>query len=70
MVRPQMEYASVTWDPYYNSDANKLESIQRRAVRWVLSDYSSIVHVESIFLAYLANSTCRARSDTETVLTV
>ena len=40
MVRPQMEYASVIWDPYYNSDRDKLESIQRRAARWVLSDYS------------------------------
>ena len=38
MVQPQMEYASVIWDPYYNSDRDKLESVQRRAARWVLSD--------------------------------
>ena len=38
--QPQMNYASVIWDPYYNSDRDKLESIQRRAARWVLSDYS------------------------------
>ena len=37
MVRPQMEYASVIWDPYY---IDKLELIQRRAARWVLSDYN------------------------------
>ena len=35
-----MEYASVIWDPYYNSDRDKLESIQRRAARWTSSDYS------------------------------
>ena len=39
MVRPQLEYASVVWDPIYNSDVQKLENIQRRAARWVLKDY-------------------------------
>ena len=39
MVQPQMEYASVIWDPNYNSDRDKLESIQRRVARWVLSDH-------------------------------
>ena len=35
MVRPQLEYASVVWDPIYNSDVHKLENIRKRAARWV-----------------------------------
>ena len=48
MVRPQLEYASVVWDPIYNSDVQKLENIQRRAARWVLKDYSRYSSVTSM----------------------
>ena len=40
LVRPIMEYAAPVWDPYYNTDIYKLEKVQRRAARWILSDYS------------------------------
>ena len=53
MVRPQIEYASVIWDPYYNSDRDKLELIQRRAARWVLSDYNRTSSV-SLMLHHLS----------------
>ena len=33
LVRPIMEYTSLVWDPYYNSDIYKLEKVQRRAAR-------------------------------------
>ena len=36
LVRPIMEYATSVWDPYYNTDINKLEKVQRRAARWIL----------------------------------
>jgi len=32
-----MEYAAPVWDPYYNVDTYK--KIQRRAARWILSEY-------------------------------
>jgi len=32
-----MEYAAPVWDPYYN---DMLEKVQRRAARWILSEYS------------------------------
>ena len=40
MIRPVMEYAAVVWDPYYQSDIQQLENVQRRAARWVLNDFS------------------------------
>ena len=35
-----MEYASVVRDPHYQTQISILEKVQRRAARWVLSDYS------------------------------
>ena len=39
LVRPQLEYVSTVWSPYTASDSNKIESVQRRAARWVTRDY-------------------------------
>ena len=39
LVRPQMEYAQVVWDPIYEDHANKLEAVQRRAARFALGRY-------------------------------
>ena len=41
LVRSSMEYASIIWDPYEGVDSNRLEKVQRRAVRWIKNDYSS-----------------------------
>jgi ribosomal protein L22 len=39
MVRPIMEYASSAWDPHTKKDAQKLESVQRRAARFACNNY-------------------------------
>ena len=39
LVRPQLEYASTVLSPHTDIDINKLESVQRRAARWVTRDY-------------------------------
>ena len=39
LVHPQLEYASTVWSPHTDLDINKLESVQRRAARWVTRDY-------------------------------
>ena len=39
-VRPSLEYASSVWDPHTAKSINKLESVQRRAARYVCSDYN------------------------------
>ena len=36
------------WDPYYNIDTYKLEKLQRRAARWILSEYSRTISVTSL----------------------
>ena len=48
LVRPIMEYAALVWDPFYNTDIYKLEKIQRRAARWITSDYSRHTSVVSL----------------------
>ena len=38
-VRPTVEYACTVWDPHVQQEINKLESVQRRAARFVLRRY-------------------------------
>ena len=40
IVRSTLEYAACVWDPYQEYLIYDIEKIQRRAARWVLSDYS------------------------------
>jgi hypothetical protein len=35
LARPLVEYASTGWDPYTQTDINKVEAVQRRAARYV-----------------------------------
>ena len=48
LVRPQLEYASTVWSPQTDLDINKLESVQRRAARWVTHDYQYTSSVSSM----------------------
>ena len=41
LVRPQVEYGSAVWSPYTKENKDKIEMVQRRASRWVSSDYST-----------------------------
>ena len=38
-VRPTLEYASSVWDPHTQILKTKLESVQRKAARWVSNDW-------------------------------
>ena len=40
IVRPLLEYAACVWNPYQEYLVSNIEKVQRRAARWVLSDYS------------------------------
>lgn len=38
-IRPKLEYACVVWDPYTKCNIDKLERIQRKAVRFIYSKF-------------------------------
>ena len=39
MVRPTLEYASASWDPYEQRQINQLEAVQNRAARFVKNEH-------------------------------
>ena len=39
LVRSILEYGSIVWDPYISQDIQSVEKIQRRAARFIVSDY-------------------------------
>ena len=39
LVRSTLEYGAIIWDPFLQSDIDKLERIQRKAVRFIKRDY-------------------------------
>ena len=41
LVRSTIEYGATVWDPHLEKDIHKLERIQRKAVRFITSDYRS-----------------------------
>ena len=41
IVRPNLLYCSLLWRPYLIKDIDLLERVQRRATKFILSDYSS-----------------------------
>ena len=48
LVHPQVKYASTVWSPLTQTYINKTEMVQRRAVRWVNSNYSTYAGVSSM----------------------
>ena len=48
LVCPQVEYASTVWSPFTQTYINKIEMVQRRAVCWVNSNYSTYASVSSM----------------------
>ena len=43
MVRSTLEYGAIIWDPYLQSDIDKIEKVQWKAVRFISDDYKSRV---------------------------
>ena len=41
MVRSILEYGSIVWDPYLQRDIQCIEKVQRRAARFIISDYKT-----------------------------
>ena len=45
LIRSHLEYCSAIWDPYLVKDIDSLETIQRRAARFTVEDYSRYTSV-------------------------
>ena len=41
IVCPQVEYASTVWSQHTKNDINKIEMVQRKAIRWTQNSYST-----------------------------
>jgi hypothetical protein len=41
LVRSTLEYGAIIWDPYLQSDIDKIEKVQRKAARFISGDYKS-----------------------------
>ena len=47
-VRPPVEYCSTVWDPYYMTQADTIEKVQRHAARWVTGRFRNASHVSDL----------------------
>ena len=48
MVCPVLEYASTAWDPYTQTNINKLEAVQCHAMKFVTGDYRTTSSVSEM----------------------
>ena len=48
LVRSKLEYGATTWDPYEDGDVRKLDSVRRKAARFVYNDYGRRSSVTSM----------------------
>jgi len=63
LVRPQVEYAAVVWDPYTQENQKKIEMVQRRAARYVCNTYSREASVTTMLQELGWRSLLQRRAD-------
>ena len=63
-VRPRLEYASTVWDPWTHENVTLLESVQRRAARWVCGRWSNYSHPSEMISELKWRSLEQRRIDT------
>ena len=63
LVCPQLEYGSIVWSPYTQSNIHKVEMVQQRAIRWTLSNYSPYESVTDMQLSLDWRSLEQGRAD-------
>ncbi len=39
LIRSVLEYSAAVWDPYLKKNTDKLEKLQRKAARFIISNY-------------------------------
>ena len=61
LVRPNLEYASIIWDPQTDSNTHTLETVQRRSARRIMQNYNRHASVTTM-LQHLDLPTLQQRS--------
>ncbi|XP_072028210.1 uncharacterized protein [Amphiura filiformis] len=61
LVRPILEYAGCSWDPYKKKDIVAIEAVQRKAARFCMNDYKQLSSVTEMTRVL----GCRKRYKTE-----
>ena len=65
LIRFIQDYASIIWSSYTQKNIQLIESVQRRAARFVANDYSSSTIVLPIYYQTLAGSHLRSHRRNE-----
>ena len=65
-MRPIMDYAAFVWSPHTTNNINKLEAIQRRAARYVMSNYNKYSSMSNM-LATLNWKSLKQRRDIQSL---
>ena len=68
LARPLVEYASTVWDPYTQTDINKVEAVQRRVARYVANNHRNISSVSNIIQRLKWRPLADRRKDTRLVM--
>ena len=68
LVRPQVEYASVVWDPFTKANIDKIEMVQRRAARFVHNNYRRDVSVSDMISKLGWRSLHQRRTDNRLIM--
>ena len=63
LVRPQVEYASIVWDPFTQANIDKVEMVQRRATHYVQNNYSRYASVNDMISKLGWRSLLQRRAD-------
>lgn len=67
LVRSQMEFASIIWDPHMATNIHNLEMVQRRAARFVTGDFHRTSSVTTM-LQQLQSPTLQERRSADRVI--
>ena len=57
MIKPIVEYACTIWAPHTQKDIAAIESVQRRAARFVCNNYSSFTRVNALLSLFTMANT-------------
>ena len=68
LVRPHLDYCSVVWNPHNKNMINKIESVQRRAARYVCNNYHNTSSVTGMLDALQWDTLSSRRTKSQLIM--